>query len=140
MPSEIITGDDGRIKSFFNALDSMASGLERLAKNHKPALSGERYLIDREVSVRLKVSRRTLQDWRTNGQIAYTMLGGKALYRESDIQKMLEAGYRKPFGWITPVKSPLTPLKTKTHSAPRRRVGIYLQPVTNCHGFNSFGQ
>ncbi len=45
----------------------------------------------------LKVSRRTLQDYRTTGKIPYIQLGGKVLYRESDIQKLLEDNYRK--GW-----------------------------------------
>jgi len=58
-------------------------------------LGGEHYLTDKEVSTRLKVSRRTLQDWRTNRQIAYIALGGKTLYRESDIQTMLERNHRK---------------------------------------------
>jgi len=96
--SEIITKDDERVVRFFKSLDRMLDGLERQFKSHKPPLGGERYLTDREVSARLKVSRRTLQEWRTNGQIAYTMLGGKTIYQESDIQKMLEAGYRKTFG------------------------------------------
>jgi len=96
--SEIVTKDDERIVRFFKSLDRMLDSLDRQFSNHKPHLGGERYLTDREVSVQLRVCRRTLQDWRTNGQIAYTMLGGKTLYRESDIQKMLEAGYRKTFG------------------------------------------
>lgn len=93
--SEIITKDNERVVSFFKSLDRMLDGIENLVKNHKPSLGGERYLTDREVSVQLKISRRTLQDWRTNGQIAYTMLGGKIIYRESDIQAMLEKNHTK---------------------------------------------
>jgi len=96
MQNEVITGDNERIKSFFNALDRMMAGLERLVKTHKPTLGGERYLTDREVSARLKISRRALQDYRDKGIIPYCQLGGgKILYRESDIQKLLESGYRK---------------------------------------------
>ena len=46
---------------------------------------------------RLKVSRRTLQDYRNNGIIAYYQLGGKILYKESDIESMLAANYREAF-------------------------------------------
>ncbi|KAA6319460.1 hypothetical protein EZS27_030651, partial [termite gut metagenome] len=53
----------------------------------------ERYLTDKEVSEKLKVSRRTLQDYRNEGKISYCQLGGKILYRESDIEKMLEDNY-----------------------------------------------
>ena len=49
------------------------------------------------MSARLKVSRRTLQDYRNNGMIAYYQLGGKILYKESDIERMLAASYREAF-------------------------------------------
>lgn len=93
--SEIITKDNERVVRLFSSLDRMLSGIERLVANHRPALGGERFLTDKEVSARLKVSRRTLQEWRTNGQIAYISLGGKVLYKESEIQMMLEKYHQK---------------------------------------------
>ena len=39
----------------------------------------------------------TLQDYRNNGVIPYIQLGGKILYRESDIQKILMANYREAY-------------------------------------------
>lgn len=71
----------------------MTNGIQHLVANHKPTLNGEHYLTDSEVSAKLKVSRRTLQEWRNNGQIAYIQLGGKILYAESAIQAMLEKFY-----------------------------------------------
>lgn len=93
--SEIITNENERVVHLFGSLDRMLSGIERLVAGHRPTLGGERFLTDKEVSLRLKVSRRTLQDWRTNGQIAYIALGGKVLYRESEIQQMLEKYHQK---------------------------------------------
>ena len=93
--SEIITKDNERVARLFGSLDRMLSGIERLVANHRLTLGGERFLTDKEVSTRLKVSRRTLQEWRTNGQIAYISLGGKVLYKESEIQKMLEKYHQK---------------------------------------------
>ena len=93
--SEIITKENERVVRLFGSLYRMLSGIERLVAGHRPTLGGERFLTDKEVSRRLKVSRRTLQDWRTNGQIAYITLGGKVLYKESEIQKMLEKYHRK---------------------------------------------
>jgi len=75
----------------------MLDGIESLVENYKPSLNGERYLTDREVSERLKVSRRTLQDYRTEGKIPYYQLGGKILYCESDIEKMLNDNYFPTF-------------------------------------------
>ena len=57
----------------------------------------EAFFTDKEVSARLKVSRRTLQDYRNEGRIAYIQLGGKILYRESDIERMLNDGYRSAY-------------------------------------------
>jgi excisionase family DNA binding protein len=95
--NELLTMKTECIASFFKSIDRMLDGIENLVKNHKPTLGGERYLTDREVSARLKVSRRTLQDYRNEGRIPFIQLGGKVLYRESDIQKVLEAGYREAF-------------------------------------------
>ncbi len=97
MENELITMKTERIVSFFKSLDRMLDGIENMVKNHKPTLNGERYLTDKEVSARLKVSRRTLQDYRTEGRIPYYQLGGKVLYRESDIQQVLDNGYRDAF-------------------------------------------
>ena len=93
--SGIITNEHERVVRLFGSLDSMLSGIVRLVAGHRPTLGGERFLTDKEVSRRLKISRRTLQDWRTNGQIANIALGGKVLYKESEIQKMLGKYHRK---------------------------------------------
>ena len=93
--NELITSNNERVTSFFKSLDRMLDGIERLVKNCKPTLNGERYLTDKEVSEKLKISRRSLQDHRADGRIPYCQLGGKILYRESDILKMLEEGYRE---------------------------------------------
>jgi hypothetical protein len=47
------------------------------------------------VAEALKVSRRTLQNLRNNRVLPFILLGGKALYREYDIQRLLEANYRR---------------------------------------------
>jgi excisionase family DNA binding protein len=95
--NELITGSNERVVSFFKSIDRMLDGIENMVRNCKPTLGGERYLTDKEVSARLKLSRRTLQDYRNEGRIPYCQLGGKVLYRESDIQRMLEKGYRDAF-------------------------------------------
>ncbi|MDR1502979.1 MAG: helix-turn-helix domain-containing protein [Prevotella sp.] len=95
MSNEIMTRQTERLKRFFASLDRILDKIETVLTGCKPTLNGERFLTDQEVSDRLKVSRRTLQDYRTAGKIPYIQLGGKVLYRESDIQKMLEENYRK---------------------------------------------
>ncbi|MDR1458810.1 MAG: helix-turn-helix domain-containing protein [Bacteroidales bacterium] len=60
-------------------------------------LNNKFYLTDKELSARLKISRRTIQEWRYRGQISYFRIGGKMVFRESDIQAILEKGFRNSF-------------------------------------------
>ena len=66
-------------------LDRIAKDVATMADENQPLLGGEHYLTNRELSQRLKISRRTFQDYRNNGILPYRQLGGKILYRESDI-------------------------------------------------------
>ena len=68
-----------------------------MADENQPLLGGAHYLTDRELSERLKISRRPLQDYRNNGILPYRQLGGKILYRESDIERVLQSCYRGKF-------------------------------------------
>ena len=96
--SEIVNRDNEKVISFFKSIERVNTILESLLKNYSPPLGGERFLTDKEVSSRLKVSRRTLQDWRSEGKIAYIQLSGKVLYRASDIERMLMSAYHKE--WV----------------------------------------
>ena len=98
MENNLITKDHEIVKSFFLSLEQMLEGIENVVDNCKPSLNGERYLTDKEVSEQLKLSRRTLQDYRIEGKIPYYQLGGgKILYRESNIEKMLNDNYFPSF-------------------------------------------
>ena len=98
MENNLVTKDNELVKSFFLSLEQMLFGIERVIVHNKPSLGGERFLTDKEVSERLKLSRRTLQEYRTEGKIPYYQLGGgKILYRESDIEKMLNDNYCPSF-------------------------------------------
>ena len=92
--SEMITKNHALVAEFGDSLDRLLDGIENFMANSRPTLGGERFLTDKEVSARLKVSRRTLQDYRNNGMVSYYQLGGKILYKESDIEKLVMGGYR----------------------------------------------
>lgn len=68
---------------------------ELLAKQGGKSLN--RWMDNQEVCQQLNISPRTLQDYRNNGIITYYQLGGKILYKESDIESMLAANYREAF-------------------------------------------
>ena len=91
-----MTNDEWAI-GFMEQLDTMLDGIESMNEKSKASFGNERFLTDKEVSAWLKVSRRTLQDYRNNGMVSYYQLGGKILYKESDIERMLLANYREAF-------------------------------------------
>lgn len=91
----IITKDNSRIKLFFSLLDNIQTKIEELAENNRPPFNGERFLTDKDLSNLLKISRRCLLDYRDQGRIPYIQLGGKILYKVSDIEKLLEDNYHK---------------------------------------------
>ena len=68
--NELINKDNEWIIHFMGSLDRLLDNVEHLTANYRPTLNGERFFTDKEVSARLKVSRRTLQDYRNEGRIA----------------------------------------------------------------------
>ena len=51
-----------------------------------------------ELAKKLKVSARTLQNWRDQGIITYTQIGSKIYYTEQAVQLMMKNHERKTFG------------------------------------------
>ena len=95
MSNQLITRENNeRVKGFFLTLERISVAVEKLFSSRKPTLNGDSFYTDEELSEKLKLSRRSLQDYRNEGRIPYIKLGGKILYRSSDIGKLLEDGYR----------------------------------------------
>lgn len=88
---ELINKDTPQVKEFVSSLDSMLNGIESIVKHYKPHLDGERFLSNNEVSKKLNVSLRTLQEWRDTGLIPFIQIKGKIIYRQSDIDKLLQS-------------------------------------------------
>ncbi|MFI3306706.1 MAG: helix-turn-helix domain-containing protein [Rikenellaceae bacterium] len=84
-----------QVVELFDTSKRIVDGLNQLSKSYRPTLRGERYLTDKEVSERLKISRRTLQEWRNIGGVEYILIEGKILYAESEIQRLLDKHYQK---------------------------------------------
>ena len=81
----------------YNRLKDTLTRLEDILKNNNPTFNGHRYMNDAELANYLKVSRRTLQEYRNNGILSYYQIGGKILYRESDIEELLEKNRQEAF-------------------------------------------
>lgn len=92
---EILDKKSEKINTLFRVLDEVQEIIRSALKRRTPHLNGEKYLTNNEVSKLLKLSTRTLQDWRDNGTISYIQIKGKILYRQSDILKLLEDNFEK---------------------------------------------
>ena len=79
----------------FQGLENMERLIAAMEDAPKSVFHGERFLTDEELSKILRGCRRTLQEYRTLGVIPYYLVQGKALYKESDIQKILEDAYKR---------------------------------------------
>lgn len=91
--NELIMSHNVGVKNALENMQELLKLYKDVTENYRPLLDGERYLTDQETADLLKVSRRTLQEFRTNGVLPYFLLGGKVLYRESDIERVLQECY-----------------------------------------------
>ena len=94
--NDVFTMEDEPIASVVQDMRKGSKWLSAFLESYRPPLDGERYLTDGEVSELLRVSRRTLQEYRNNRVLPFILLGGKVLYPETGLRGVLEANYRKP--------------------------------------------
>jgi len=95
--NELILSHNAGVRKALDSMKDVLALYEEVTGNYRPMLNGERYLTDDETSKALKVSRRTLQEYRNNGVIPYYALGGKILYRESDLEALLQSCYHPAY-------------------------------------------
>lgn len=93
MEQEILTKEAKSIRAFHQMLEGIFRKIELYCKHSRPILNGEIYLTREELCERLHLSPRTLQEYRNNVTLPFYKLGGKILYKESDVQKMLQRHY-----------------------------------------------
>jgi len=95
MNDEILTSD--YFDRFLRKMRKVSDALNERAKDIKPMFGGTRLLTDPEACAILKVGKRTMQEYRTNGIVPYYLVAGKVLYREQDLEELLQRHYRKAF-------------------------------------------
>ncbi len=86
-----------KIEELLQRLDNSLQQLSTAQQAAKQTFFSERFYTDKELSDRIKISRRTLQEWRNSGIIDFIHIGGKIIYKESDILKALDSHYIKSF-------------------------------------------
>lgn len=77
---DILDNKSLQIVSFVMALDELSATIQQSLQNRTPHLNGEKYFTNREVCQLLRISSRTLQNWRDTG---------KMLYKEQNIKILL---------------------------------------------------
>ena len=91
--NEIITQQDPQMQMFAQLMEGTLKKLERYCATARPMLDGEVYLSSEEGCRQLRLSTRTLQEYRNARILPFYKIGGKILYKQSDIQAMLEKHY-----------------------------------------------
>ena len=87
---KVITMESSAFRSLTEQIAEIAAHV-RAASGDKKAASPDRLLTTREAAHLLNVSTRTLQRMRSEQRIGYVVLRGKCRYRQSEIDRLLEA-------------------------------------------------
>ena len=97
MNNRLVTKDTPEVQTFFEELENLLNLISRSFENYTPMLDNERFITDAELSQMIKLSKRTLQEYRSTGKLAYYQLGGKILYKEKEKKKLLESNRIEAF-------------------------------------------
>ena len=90
---DLLTNEAEEIITNQKMLMQLRSYIEIILKNYRPVMNGEIYLSGEEVCKLLHISKRTLQQYRDDNILPFIQIGGKIIYKESDILTILEQNY-----------------------------------------------
>ena len=91
---DLFTNDNKEIIAHKEMIMQLRNRIEEILKNYRPVMNGEIYLSGEDVCKLLHISKRTLQQYRDDKILPYIQIGGKIIYRESDILTVLEQNYK----------------------------------------------
>ena len=84
--------DEQKLDRIFQEIDSLRKELhdDKAKKNKKLS---ETWFDNQDVMEILKISPRTLQNFRDNGVLPFSKIGGKIYYKASDVEQLLKDNY-----------------------------------------------
>lgn len=88
---EIITLEVSEFESLISKIESLEKVIKEGARQYP---FKEQWLTSKEVCEVLKISTRTLQQFRDNKEFSYSRIGGKMYYKSSDIEGFLIDNYQ----------------------------------------------
>ena len=87
---DIIDRGSDEFRELIGSIETAIAKIEQVSAHLKPPICNERYLTGEEICRIFHISKRTLQEYRDSRVIPYTSVGGRILYPESGIEKLLE--------------------------------------------------
>ena len=90
---DLLTNEAEEIIIHQEMIIQLRNRIEEILKNYRPIMNGEIYLSGEDVCQLLHISKRTLQQYRDDKILPYIQIGGKIIYKESDILTILEQNY-----------------------------------------------
>lgn len=93
MMSELIQADSEEFQTMLRELNEIGGAVEQAAAKARLSLLGARLLTGEEVCRIFHLSKRTLQTYRDNRILPYTTIGGKILYPEKDLWRLVVDNY-----------------------------------------------
>ncbi|TCV19197.1 helix-turn-helix protein [Sphingobacterium alimentarium] len=90
---DLFTYDNDEIIAHQEMITQLRTRIESILKNYRPVMNGEIYLSGEDLCKLLHISKRTLQQYRDDNILPYIQIGGKIIYKETDILTILEQNY-----------------------------------------------
>ena len=90
---DLFTNDNDEIIAHKEMITQLRTRIESILKNYRPVMNGEIYLSGEDLCKLLHISKRTLQQYRDDNILPYIQIGGKIIYKETDILTILEQNY-----------------------------------------------
>ena len=90
---DLLTNDKEEIVAYQEMIIQLKNHIESILKNYRPVMNGEIYLSGEDMCKLLHISKRTLQQYRDDNILPFIQIGGKIIYKETDILHILEQNY-----------------------------------------------
>ncbi|MDV4070616.1 DNA-binding protein [Elizabethkingia anophelis] len=90
---DLLTNDDEEIMAHQEMILLLKTRIGEILKHYRPVMNGEIYLSGQDVCELLHISKRTLQQYRDDKILPYIQIGGKIIFKQSDIIATLEQNY-----------------------------------------------
>ena len=90
---DLMTNEDEEIIDHHEMIILLKTRIEKILKYYRPVMNGEIYLSGQDVCEMLHISKRTLQQYRDDKILPFIQIGGKIIFKQSDILAALEQNY-----------------------------------------------